>query len=302
MNKTIDDKSQYELMLDKYGFNNETMFLMVFSRLDFYVGRLIKVYDINNHISLNGFILRIVSKMLNVAESIFLISTHNNDISSMLTLSRSNVDSYAIINFLYNTITDADERLLRIMLYHIDAFVTRISLLSKRNRNYDSFYITNKAVNNVETNCNNATLSDTENLRYIIETIKGNPKYTSIHPQVLEKGIWRHKIMSNNSRYSWRDLYKFAFNDFDSSFNHDYLSHYVHNLGISDIQYFEDLTEIPFAISLNLHLINLTIKLLERTFPEIKSQYEKEYISEIFPVFLTFLTDNAKQEILTSSI
>lgn len=74
---------------ERMGWGYEDVYLFAFSKLDFLTMELQKLHNSDGVNDISSYVLRLVRKMLETWESIFLIYSHNQDYVSVCTLSRT---------------------------------------------------------------------------------------------------------------------------------------------------------------------------------------------------------------------
>ena len=82
---------------ERMGWNYEDVYLFAFSELDYLTTELQKLYNNDGINDIPSYVLRLVKKMLETWESIFLIYSHNRDYVSACTLCRNIIDNLATI-------------------------------------------------------------------------------------------------------------------------------------------------------------------------------------------------------------
>ena len=76
-------------IMDKLGLDDNCQFEFFFSYLDHYYQHLSKLYDMSNIIDIKAFLLRGVSKILDIEQSTYLLASEKRDLNSILVLIRT---------------------------------------------------------------------------------------------------------------------------------------------------------------------------------------------------------------------
>lgn len=279
---------------EKIEWSNEDNFIFAFSRLDYFTTELQKKYNSNDINDLLGYVLRIIKKMLDTWESIFLIYSHNRDYVSACTLCRNIIDNLVIIYHIYMD-SNEDERLFKHYLYVLDGILCR-------HKNYPDY---KQLVNNGQIPQNKFTAliaqvkdtkeSDMATKEFIFQQLKISPLYqeNQIINKIIETGNWRYKSLTishkkeEKNQYSWSALYKKLNLNPSFSVYASYLSVFVHGLSISNIDcdsLFEPILDLS-AINLN-----LTYAAVQEIYQEDIKQYNIDFAqSETMKSFVYFL-------------
>lgn len=70
------------------------------------------------------------------------------------------------------------------------------------------------------------------------QLVVNSPLYAQMHPEIIEKAIWKFKKVNSKKAYTLTELYEIAAGDKRMArFEQEYLSHYVHGIAISDFQF-----------------------------------------------------------------
>ena len=293
------NKCEHQIAMEEMGLDNDSLFELSFCQLDYLSEKLLEFIDVNNSLNVSAFPLRQVRKMLNVWESIHVIYNSNRDQTPLYALSRVLVDCYAVINLIYVETKDVNEQEVRFLLYLLDGIKARSKTLTNRNSKFDSKYITKADFDKIEQQCSDALKNDAEAISCIESLLRKNPLYDSINKEIFKENNWKYKVISQNSKYSWMDLYK-QFDTLEAAGVHqNFLSHFIHGLGISDMQFNEESdSEMEFVLGLGIILINKTRTLVKSYYSLIIKQNGIDFRdSEAVKVFLDICPESTINKI-----
>lgn len=259
--------------VEKIEWSNEDNFIFAFSRLDYFTTELQKKYNSNNINDLLSYVLRIIKKMLDTWESIFLIYSHNRDYVSACTLCRNIIDNLVIIYHIYMD-SNEDEKLFKHYLYILDGILCR-------HKDYPDYkqLVNNGRISENEFAALIAQVKETDKSdmlakEFIIQKLKINPLYqdNQVISDIINNGNWRYKSLNisykkgKKNQYSWNALYKKLNSNSSFSAYASYLSVFVHGLSISNID-----CDSLFESILGLSTINLNL-----TYSAIKEVYKED--------------------------
>jgi hypothetical protein len=153
-------------IMDRLGLDDNCQFEFFFSYLDYYYHHLSKLCDMSNIIDIKAFLLRGVSKILDIEQSTHLLASENRDINSILVLTRTALDYFSVLNLFYNKTSNEEERLFRIILYELDGLTTRIKMLQHKT-DFDPKHISKQDYDNIIQQCTNAREADKKVCEYL---------------------------------------------------------------------------------------------------------------------------------------
>ena len=272
--------------MDKLGLDDNCQFEFFFSYLDYYYHHLSKLCDMSNIIDIKAFLLRGVSKILDIEQSTHLLASENRDINSILVLTRTALDYFSVLNLFYNKTSNEEERLFRIILYELDGLTTRIKMLQHQ-ADFDPRHISKQDYDKIIQQCNNAKESDEKVCEYLRSRLSFFSFIDTVNRQIISNNLWKYKHVESEECYKWKQLYNIYFNDNVSSFSQHYLSHYVHGLAISDIQYFSEKSELPnIHLSMGISIMGHLLKMIQNIFADDVKELDEEFKTNIIPCFI----------------
>ena len=272
--------------MDKLGLDDNCQFEFFFSYLDYYYHHLSKLCDMSNIIDIKAFLLRGVSKILDIEQSTHLLASENRDINSILVLTRTALDYFSVLNLFYNKTSNEEERLFRIILYELDGLTTRIKMLQHQ-ADFDPRHISKQDYDKIIQQCNNAKESDEKVCEYLRSRLSFFSFIDTVNRQIISNNLWKYKHVESEECYKWKQLYNTYFNDNVSSFSQHYLSHYVHGLAISDIQYFSEKSELPnIHLSMGISIMGHLLKMIQNIFADDVKELDEEFKTNIIPCFI----------------
>lgn len=273
-------------IMDKLGLDDNCQFEFFFSYLDHYYQHLSKFCDISNMIDPKAFLLRGVSKILDIEQSTHLLASENRDINSILVLTRTALDYFSVLNLFYNKTSNEEERLFRIILYELDGLTTRIKMLQHQ-ADFDPRHISKQDYDKIIQQCNNAKESDEKVCEYLRSRLSFFSFIDTVNRQIISNNLWKYKHVESEECYKWKQLYNIYFNDNVSSFSQHYLSHYVHGLAISDIQYFSEKSELPnIHLSMGISIMGHLLKMIQNIFADDVKELDEEFKTNIIPCLI----------------
>ena len=272
--------------MDKLGLDDNCQFEFFFSYLDYYYHHLSKLCDMSNIIDIKAFLLRGVSKILDIEQSTHLLASENRDINSILVLTRTALDYFSVLNLFYNKTSNEEERLFRIILYELDGLTTRIKMLQHQ-ADFDPRHISKQDYDKIIQQCNSAKESDEKVCEYLRSRLSFFSFIDTVNRQIISNNLWKYKHVESEECYKWKQLYNIYFNDNVSSFSQHYLSHYVHGLAISDIQYFSEKSELPnIHLSMGISIMGHLLKMIQNIFADDVKELDEEFKTNIIPCFI----------------
>ena len=272
--------------MDKLGLDDNCQFEFFFSYLDYYYHHLSKLCDMSNIIDIKAFLLRGVSRILDIEQSTHLLASENRDINSILVLTRTALDYFSVLNLFYNKTSNEEERLFRIILYELDGLTTRIKMLQHQ-ADFDPRHISKQDYDKIIQQCNNAKESDEKVCEYLRSRLSFFSFIDTVNRQIISNNLWKYKHVESEECYKWKQLYNIYFNDNVSSFSQHYLSHYVHGLAISDIQYFSEKSELPnIHLSMGISIMGHLLKMIQNIFADDVKELDEEFKTNIIPCFI----------------
>lgn len=273
-------------IMDKLGLDDNCQFEFFFSYLDYYYHHLSKLCDMSNIIDIKAFLLRGVSRILDIEQSTHLLASENRDINSILVLTRTALDYFSVLNLFYNKTSNEEERLFRIILYELDGLTTRIKMLQHQ-ADFDPRHISKQDYDKIIQQCNNAKESDEKVCEYLRSRLSFFSFIDTVNRQIISNNLWKYKHVESEECYKWKQLYNIYFNDNVSSFSQHYLSHYVHGLAISDIQYFSEKSELPnIHLSMGISIMGHLLKMIQNIFADDVKELDEEFKTNIIPCFI----------------
>jgi len=239
---------------EKMGLKVEDLFLISFSKIDYYVTFLQKKYDSKGVNHLKDYLLCIVSKILDMWESLFLIYSNNKDYVSCCTLFRSIADNIAIIYLIYLN-KNKEEMYFRHYLFILDGVCTRLKALSDYKQIRYNGAIKEEEFIMLKNQCNTIYKSDLEVKNYIEKILSSSPinKHTEPINKIIANKNWKYKnlISLTDNQMKWNELYN-LYDDSRVPKIIEFMSSFVHGLSISNIEQVKDngLFQPLFEISL----------------------------------------------------
>lgn len=284
-------------IMDRLGLDDNCQFEFFFSYLDHYYQHLSKLYDMSNIIDIKAFLLRGVSKILDIEQSTYLLASEKRDLNSILVLTRTALDYFSVLNLFYNKTSNEEERLFRIILYELDGLTTRIKMLQHKT-DFDPKHISKQDYDNIIQQCTNAREADKKVCEYLRSRLSYFSFVDTVNNKIISNNLWKYKHIENQEFYSWKELYNMYFNDNVSSFSQHYLSHYVHGLAISDIQYFSEKGGFPnIHLSMGISIMGHLLKMIQNTFTDDIKELDEEFKADIIPCFLNDIPQEIIAEI-----
>ena len=265
-------QTKYQQMMAKLGLEEENLFEIVYHQISYFVSALSSLYEEENLLDGRSMLLRFIRRMVNIMRSIYVLYKTTADRASMMILTRSVIDINATIHFFFRYVTDPEELSLRILLFQLDGVRTRLGLSDEPLKPRDPEIISEAEYEETLRQRNVTRTSDLKAKEGLERMIKQSAFYPEMHRMIFQKAIWKYKDIRKNDKYSWEDLYVIACEEKGRArFAQDYLSHYVHGVGIADIQSSSiDETNPVFSL-------NICVSILDRLNPIIQSWFPDDY-------------------------
>lgn len=267
----------YKDEMDRMGLDEESLFELSYSELDYIVTELSDIYNSQHIDDLNSYTVAIIQKLLDVWQSIHLLSNETNDTSSLVSLTRMVADNYAVFCHIHINPTSIHERELRHYLYILDGLKERSKGLANFHKSeFDPNYVEQKEVDQLKYKIESVIESDKTTRNILLKRIHRSPLYAiEIEKSIITLCNWRYKRLdatTKDNRYSWEKLYQRAgIKETVSQFISGYMSEFVHGLCLSNIAYNTPPFRKKEILSINLVLINMTAT-------AIKTLFNKEII------------------------
>ena len=296
----IMERTPYQQKMDLLGLQEHNLFEIIFFKVVHIVSALSTRYAVDDALDERTFLLRTVTRMTNLMNSVYTLFKTTKDRASMMILTRSIIDLNAIIVFLFRFVKDNDERALRLCLYYLDGVRTRIEFLKEPLKERDSRYISEEEYNATLCQMEKAKKADTVALKDLENRILSSPLFPRMHSGIFKKASWKYKKIDDKESYSWADLYEIACGEKKmAGFEQKYLSHYVHGIAISDFQ-FSSINETNPVFSLNIccTILNPVDQLIKEWFPNDYNDLEKEFKLQMGEKLLSRLSPDSLNEYL----
>lgn len=265
-------KTPYEKKMEQLGLQEFNLFEIGLLKTEHFITALSAKYATNILLDERTFLLRTIKRMINLMRSVLLIFKTTTDRVSMMILARSIIDLNAIICFLFQHVKNDEERALRLKLFYLDGVRTRLKISKDPLRKRDPNYISEEEYNATLSQIERAKQADLAAIDDLKKLVVSSHLYTQMHPDILEKAIWKFKKIDSTKAYTLTELYEIAAGDKKMArFEQEYLSHYVHGIAISDFQ-FSVINETNPAFSLN-----ICCSILNHLEPIIKTWFPADY-------------------------
>lgn len=268
---------------ERMGWGYEDVYLFAFSKLDFLTMELQKLHNSDGVNDILSYVLRLVRKMLETWESIFLIYSHNQDYVSVCTLSRTIIDNLAIIYHIYMN-SDEEERTFKHYLYVLDGILCRckgssdyIEMVNDGRFEEDEFIAFTAQVRDIDD-------SDVIAKNFIIQQLKSSSLYRNdkIVNGIIEYGNWRYKSLNpsetkGKNQLNWGSLYEKVDSNRNFSTYASYLSVFVHGLSISNFDLGKSDGLFEPILSLSIVNLDLASKAVEQIYGEDIDHYNIDF-------------------------
>lgn len=291
-------KTPYQEKMEQLGLQEFNLFEIALLKTEHFITALSAKYATNILLDERTFLLRTIKRMTNLMHSVLLIFKTITDRASMMILARSIIDLNSIICFLFQHVKNDEERALRLQLFYLDGVRTRLKISKEPLRKRDPNYISEEEYNATQTQMEEAKQADLASINDLEKLVVSSSLYTKMHPDILEKAIWKFKKIGSAKAYTLTELYEIAAGDKKMArFEQEYLSHYVHGIAISDFQ-FSVINETNPAFSLN-----ICCSILNHLEPIIKAWFPEDYdtLEDSFkPILVQYVIDGLTPEELNS--
>lgn len=265
--------------MELLGLEEHNLFEISYSKIVNFTTVLLSKYGKASVLDERTFLLRTIIRMTDIMKSVYVLFQTTKDRASMLILSRSVIDLNATICFFFDYVKDKDERSIRLLLFYLDGVRTRLKISKENLKKRDPQYISEEEYYATLKQMKAARGADVKAVEDIESRIKASPLYAQMHPSIINKAIWRYKTIDCKDRYTWIDLYEIAAGEKDmAQFEQEYLSHYVHGVAISDIQYTSiNETNPVFALNICYSILNHLEPIIKTWFPDDYNELEKAH-------------------------
>jgi len=184
---------------------------------------------------------------------------------------------------------------LRIHFFYLDAVRTRLKI-SEPLKEWDPNYISEEEYNATLAQMAKAKDADIKAEKELVKIIQASPLYSKIHPYNLQNASWKYKKIDGIKSYSLTELYEIASGDKKMArFEKEYLSHYVHGIGISDFQFpvIQETNPI-FALNICCSILHHLGLILKDWFPDDYEELEESFK----PQLAKYIIDGMTSEML----
>lgn len=250
---------------------------------------------------INGYKIRILTKIMHASYSFVVIIEQAHDYSSAANILRSIADNLASYILVYHD-KNKDELLLRHFLFLYDGLDTRLKgrLAITLDPNTP---ISKSEKDDLRKIMDNATLDDENAIDFCLKKIRSNNLYNKYSAEIeylIKHKKWKYTSLTKyKEQYTWEKMYPFINGKESSSIFISYLSQYVHGLSSSNLIYntsnpntFYELIGIgiTFLGKINDFAQNdFGIKKEELYKNFFQSDFSKDYLSHISPDFFDSL-------------
>lgn len=265
-------KTPYQNKMEQLGLQEFNLFEIELLKIEHFITALSEKYATTLMLDERTFLLRTIKRMTNLMHSVRVIYKTVIDRASMMILARSIIDLNAIICFFFQYVKNDEERALRLRLFYLDGVRTRLKISKEPLKERDPNYISEEEYNVTQSQMEKAKRADLVAIDDLEQLVVNSPLYAQMHPEILEKAIWKFKKVNSKKAYTLTELYEIAAGDKNMArFEQEYLSHYVHGIAISDFQ-FPVINETNPAFSLN-----ICCTILNHLEPIIKVWFPSDY-------------------------
>jgi len=293
-------KTPYQNKMEQLGLQEFNLFEIELLKIEHFITALSEKYATTLMLDERTFLLRTIKRMTNLMHSVRVIYKTVIDRASMMILARSIIDLNAIICFFFQYVKNDEERALRLRLFYLDGVRTRLKISKEPLKERDPNYISEEEYNATQTQMEKAKRADLVAIDDLEQLVVNSPLYAQMHPEILEKAIWKFKKVNSKKAYTLTELYEIAAGDKKMArFEQEYLSHYVHGIAISDFQ-FPVINETNPAFSLN-----ICCSILNHLEPIIKVWFPSDYDaleSSFKPILAQYIISGLSPEELKSYI
>lgn len=293
-------KTPYQNKMEQLGLQEFNLFEIELLKIEHFITALSEKYATTLMLDERTFLLRTIKRMTNLMHSVRVIYKTVIDRASMMILARSIIDLNAIICFFFQYVKNDEERALRLRLFYLDGVRTRLKISKEPLKERDPNYISEEEYNATQSQMEKAKRADLVAIDDLEQLVLNSPLYAQMHPEILEKAIWKFKKVNSKKAYTLTELYEIAAGDKRMArFEQEYLSHYVHGIAISDFQ-FPVINETNPAFSLN-----ICCSILNHLEPIIKVWFPSDYDaleSSFKPILAQYIISGLSPEELKSYI
>ena len=293
-------KTPYQNKMEQLGLQEFNLFEIELLKIEHFITALSEKYATTLMLDERTFLLRTIKRMTNLMHSVRVIYKTVIDRASMMILARSIIDLNAIICFFFQYVKNDEERALRLRLFYLDGVRTRLKISKEPLKERDPNYISEEEYNATQSQMEKAKRADLVAIDDLEQLVVNSPLYAQMHPEILEKAIWKFKKINGKKAYTLTELYEIAAGDKRmAGFEQEYLSHYVHGIAISDFQ-FPVINETNPAFSLN-----ICCSILNHLEPIIKVWFPSDYDaleSSFKPILAQYIISGLSPEELKSYI
>lgn len=293
-------KTPYQNKMEQLGLQEFNLFEIELLKIEHFITALSEKYATTLMLDERTFLLRTIKRMTNLMHSVRVIYKTVIDRASMMILARSIIDLNAIICFFFQYVKNDEERALRLRLFYLDGVRTRLKISKEPLKERDPNYISEEEYNATQSQMEKAKRADLVAIDDLEQLVVNSPLYAQMHPEILEKAIWKFKKINGKKAYTLTELYEIAAGDKRMArFEQEYLSHYVHGIAISDFQ-FPVINETNPAFSLN-----ICCSILNHLEPIIKVWFPSDYDaleSSFKPILAQYIISGLSPEELKSYI
>lgn len=293
-------KTPYQNKMEQLGLQEFNLFEIELLKIEHFITALSEKYATTLMLDERTFLLRTIKRMTNLMHSVRVIYKTVIDRASMMILARSIIDLNAIICFFFQYVKNDEERALRLRLFYLDGVRTRLKISKEPLKERDPNYISEEEYNATQSQMEKAKRADLVAIDDLEQLVVNSPLYAQMHPEILEKAIWKFKKINGKKAYTLTELYEIAAGDKKMArFEQEYLSHYVHGIAISDFQ-FPVINETNPAFSLN-----ICCSILNHLEPIIKVWFPSDYDaleSSFKPILAQYIISGLSPEELKSYI
>ncbi len=293
-------KTPYQNKMEQLGLQEFNLFEIELLKIEHFITALSEKYATTLMLDERSFLLRTIKRMTNLMHSVRVIYKTVIDRASMMILARSIIDLNAIICFFFQYVKNDEERALRLRLFYLDGVRTRLKISKEPLKERDPNYISEEEYNATQSQMEKAKRADLVAIDDLEQLVVNSPLYAQMHPEILEKAIWKFKKVNSKKAYTLTELYEIAAGDKRMArFEQEYLSHYVHGIAISDFQ-FPVINETDPAFSLN-----ICCSILNHFEPIIKVWFPSDYDaleSSFKPILAQYIISGLSPEELKSYI
>ena len=286
--------------MEQLGLQEFNLFEIELLKIEHFITALSEKYATTLMLDERTFLLRTIKRMTNLMHSVRVIYKTVIDRASMMILARSIIDLNAIICFFFQYVKNDEERALRLRLFYLDGVRTRLKISKEPLKERDPNYISEEEYNATQSQMEKAKRADLVAIDDLEQLVVNSPLYAQMHPEILEKAIWKFKKVNSKKAYTLTELYEIAAGDKRMArFEQEYLSHYVHGIAISDFQ-FPVINETNPAFSLN-----ICCSILNHLEPIIKVWFPSDYDaleSSFKPILAQYIISGLSPEELKSYI